>query len=88
MREDFALISSAASGFFFCGIIDDPLENFSEILTKLNCEEYQITNSSENLLKCIAQIAEQERNYKAKSLAEVLSNEFAVGRSNPNFFDV
>ena len=33
---DFPLASSAASGFLFCGIIDDPVENLSESLIKLN----------------------------------------------------
>ena len=66
----------------------EPLENLSEILTNPNCEDDQITNSSENLLRCVAQIAEADKNSKAKSLSEVLSKEFAVGLSNPRLSDV
>ena len=45
----------------------------------LNCAEDQITSSSANRLKCIAQIEETDKNSKAKSLSLTASNEFAEG---------
>ena len=59
--------------------MDDPVENRSESEINLNCAEDQITSSSANLLKCIAQIDELDKNSNAKSLSLTASKEFADG---------
>ncbi len=46
MRPVLARTSSAASGFRFCGMIDEPVENLSERRTKPNCGVDQMTISS------------------------------------------
>ena len=81
MRPIFARISSAASGFFFCGMIEEPVENRSDSFTKRNWADDQITSSSARRDRCIAQIEAVLRNSSAKSRSETESREFAVGRS-------
>ena len=88
MRPGFARISSAASGFRFCGMIEDPVEKRSLKLTKRNCALDQITSSSANRDRCTAQIAAAARNSSAKSRSLTASSEFAIGRSNPSAFAV
>ena len=46
-----------ASGFRFCGIIDEPVNILSDKLIMLNASEFQIINSSEILEICREQIA-------------------------------
>src|SRR6056300_17438 len=84
IRPTLARINSAAAGFFFCGMMDEPVENRSERVTKRNCAEDQITNSSAKRDKCIAQIDATDRNSNAKSRSLTASKEFDVGRANPN----
>ena len=79
-----ALINSAASGFLFCGIILEPVVNFSGNLTKSNLSEDQITNSSASLDKCIAISDDADINSIAKSLSETASIEFSVGLLKPS----
>ncbi len=43
---EFALTSSAISGFFFCGIIDEVDEYSSGNSTKLNSEDHRIISSA------------------------------------------
>jgi hypothetical protein len=74
-------ISSAASGFFFCGMMLDPVENRSESVTKRNCALDQITSSSANRLRWVAQIAAAPRNSSAKSRSLTASSELAIGLS-------
>ena len=56
IRQALPLINSAGSGFFFCGIIEDPVSILSLNLISLNISEFQIINSSANLDICIAHI--------------------------------
>ena len=49
---DLPLKYSKRSGFFFCGIIDEPVTILSERLIRLKPSEFQIINSSEILDKC------------------------------------
>ena len=88
IRPIFALTNSAASGFFFWGIIEEPVENLSDNSINLNCAEDHITSSSANRLKCIAQIEEEAKNSKAKSRSLTASREFAVGLANLSLLDV
>jgi hypothetical protein len=67
MRPILARISSAASGFFFCGMIEEPVENRSDSVTKRNCAEDQITSSSASRRQMPAQIEAAARNSSAKS---------------------
>ena len=46
-------ISSAMSGFFFCGIIDEPVVYASDSSTKPNSQLDHSTSSSESLERCI-----------------------------------
>ena len=57
MRPILARISSAASGFFFCGMIEEPVEKRSDMVTKRNWAEDQITSSSASRDRWTAQIA-------------------------------
>ena len=79
-----ALINSAASGFLFCGIILEPVVNFSDNLTKSNLSEDQITSSSANLDKCMAINDDADINSIAKSRSETESIEFSVGLLKPS----
>ena len=88
MRPVFARTSSAASGFLFCGMIDEPVEKRSESETNRNCALDQITISSANRLRCIATMALAARNSNAKSRSATASSEFAIGRSKPSAFAV
>ena len=82
------LINSAGSGFFFCGIIDEPVNILSSISISLNISELHIINSSANLEICIAQIEADDKKSKTKSLSATESIELSVGFLKPNFFDV
>jgi len=84
MRPTLARSSSAASGFFFCGMMLEPVVKLSDSRTKRNWAEDQITSSSAKRLRCMAQIDAADRNSSAKSRSEVLSRLFAVGRSKPS----
>ena len=84
MRPILARISSAASGFFFCGMIEEPVEKASESVTKRNWTVDQITSSSASRLRCMAQMLAEERNSSAKSRSLTASSEFAAGRSKPS----
>ena len=53
-RPVLARTSSAASGFFFCGMIDEPVEKASDSLTKPNCGVDQMTISSASRDRCVA----------------------------------
>ena len=86
--ETLALINSAASGFLFCGIIDDPVEKLSDISIKANPSLAHITSSSAKRLKCVAQIEDADRKSSTKSLSETASILLEVGLSNPSFSDV
>ena len=54
--------SSAISGFFFCGIIDEPVENASSSSMNLNSQLHHIMISSENLERCTIIIERTDAN--------------------------
>ncbi len=56
MRGAFARRSSAASGFFFCGMIDEPLDHASLRVTNPNSSLAHSTISAPRRLRCIAQV--------------------------------
>src|SRR5690606_15705398 len=83
IRPNLARNSSAAAGFFFCGMIDEPVVHLSDSRTNRNCAEDQITNSSAKRDRCIAVIEAADRNSSAKSRSDTESRLLAVGRSKP-----
>ena len=88
IRPSFARNNSAASGFFFCGMMELPVVHLSDSRTNRNWAEDQITNSSAKRLRCMAQMLLAARNSKAKSRSDTESRLFAVGRSKPSAFAV
>src|SRR5690606_26941456 len=81
-------ISSGTSGFFFCGMIDEPVQKRSGKNTKLNCALVHNTNSSEKRDICVINKLAKAANSIAKSRSETESSEFSVGASNPSNFAV
>ena len=57
MRGALARSSSAASGFFFCGMIDEPDDHASGSSTKPNSCEDHSTSSAPSRDRCIVQTA-------------------------------
>ena len=75
-------ISSGMSGFFFCGIIDEPVEYSSAISKYPNSSvEYNIM-SSHNRERWLIIIEQSNRNSATKSRSETPSSEFSHGMSN------
>ena len=72
------LISSVTSGFFFCGIIELPVEYASSSSINLNSHEHHMIISSENLERCIISIEISEHNSTQKSLSDTPSRLFIV----------
>merc|ERR1711965_648911 len=86
VNPDLPLRYSRRSGFFFWGIIDDPVTILSERLIKLKPSELQIISSSAILEICIEQTEILYKKSKTKSLSETVSIELFVGFLNPSFF--
>ena len=82
------LTNSAMSGFFFWGMMDDPVVYLSSISTNPNsCEDHR-TSSSHNDERWIWACAAQNDSSFTKSLSLTESMEFSVGSLNPNASDV
>ena len=79
---------SNGSGFFFCGIIDEPVTNLSFKVIMLNASEFQIMSSSAILEMCKEQAREEYKKSKTKSLSDTVSTELFVGFLNLSFFVV
>ncbi len=76
--------SSDTSGFFFCGMIDDPVVWESGRVMKPNSNvEYRISSSLRRE-RCADRIAQAARNSSAKSRLPTPSRLFAVGRAKPS----
>ena len=67
MRPILARTSSAASGFFFCGMIEEPVQKRSGSSTKLNWAEVHSTSSSAMRDRCVMSSAAKAQNSIAKS---------------------
>ncbi len=80
------LISSSASGFLFCGIIDEPVLYSSGSLIKPNSLVAKRISSSAKRDICIPHTADENRKLKAKSLSETASIEFFEIRLKPKSF--
>ena len=60
-------ISSSTSGLIFCGMIDEPVQNFCGRRRKLNSVVDQRIHSSAQPLRCVAMLARQKANSRTKS---------------------
>ena len=58
--------------------MEEPVEKRSDKVTKRNCAEDQITNSSAKRLRCIAQIEATDRNSNAKSRSLTASSDIII----------
>src|SRR5271157_577033 len=84
MRPTLARASSAASGFRFCGMIEDPVVKASDRRTRPKPVLIQRTISSANLEIWVAQMVAAAMASRAKSRADTLSSELAVGAEKPS----
>ena len=76
--------SSGTSGFFFCGMMLEPVQKASGSSTKPNCCEVQITSSSHQRDRWTAVSDAAAQNSTAKSRSLTASRELAVTPSNPS----
>ena len=76
--------SSGTSGFFFCGMIEEPVQKRSAIWMKPTRGLIHITSSSDRRLMCIIKSAQAEVNSMAKSRSETASSEFSQTPSKPS----
>ncbi len=83
MRPTFARNNSVRSGFFFCGIALDPVENASGSTTNPNSAVANSVISSANRLRCRPTNVSACRYSRMKSRSLVASMELAVGAVNP-----
>ena len=75
--------SSAMSGFFFCGMMEEPVENASSSSTNLNSQLHHMMISSEKRLRCTMMIDSTDANSMQKSRSDTPSSELLVMRSKP-----
>ena len=68
--------SSAASGFFFCGMIEEPDAHASDTSQKPNSSRDHRTISAPSRERCVAQVAAAARKSSTKSRLETASIEF------------
>ncbi len=87
-RPDLPRISSVISGFFFCGIMDEPVENASSNSINLNSQEHQRTISSEKRDRCTIKIDSTLVSSMQKSRSDTASREFCIAPSKPKAFAV
>ena len=88
MVPDFPLTYYKKSGFFFCGIIDEPVTILSDKLIILKPSEFQIISSSAILEICIEHTETANKKSNTKSRSETVSIELLVGFLNLSFFVV
>ena len=78
------LTNSGTSGFFFWGIMLDPVQKLSEISIKLKNGLDHITNSSDHLERWVIKSDEFALNSIKKSLSDTASIEFSMTPSKSN----
>ena len=83
-RPLFPRTNSGTSGFFFCGIMDEPVQKRSGICTKRNCADVHKIISSLIRDKCIIISDAALVNSMAKSRSDTASSEFSETPSKPN----
>ncbi len=80
-RDERPRVSSAMSGFFFCGMIELPVVNASSSSTNANCRDDHSTISSASRDRSTPSIAVTNRNSATWSRAPTASIEFSQGAS-------
>src|ERR1700684_1048398 len=80
-RPALPLASSATSGFFFCGMIEDPVAYASSISAQPNSCDDHSTTSSPSLDRCTPSSAAAKQNSAAKSRSLTASIELAAAES-------
>src|SRR3954452_7537249 len=83
-RPDFPRASSATSGFFFCGMIDDPVAQASSSRAQPNSVDVQSTTSSPNRDRCTPSSATAKQNSAAEAPSLPPSIELSDARSKPS----
>ncbi len=76
--------SSAASGFFFCGMIDDPDDQASDSVMKPNSALVHRTTSWPSRLRCVAHTDSAWSRSRAKSRLETASTELGTTPAKPS----
>jgi len=71
-------MSSAMSGFFFWGMMDEPVAKLSDRAMKRNSDEHQRMISSAIRLKCIIRMERSAESSSTKSRSDTPSSEFSV----------
>src|SRR3989339_3018 len=87
-RAHFARRSSRASGFFFCGIMLEPVQRDSSMSKKPNSSVHHKIHSSASLDTCMASMDRHEANSIQKSLSPVASTLLVQMDWNPRIFAV
>ncbi len=83
-RPTFPRTSSGTSGFFFWGMIEEPVQKRSGRSMKPKRSDDHSTSSSEKRERWVIASAAQPVNSMAKSLSLTASSEFSAGRSKPS----
>ena len=76
-------MSSAKSGFFFCGMMDEPVENASDSSMKPNSELDHSTISSHKRDRCMHDTLHAYDRSSKKSRSDTASSEFGMTREKP-----
>ena len=76
--------SSVMSGFFFWGMMDEPVENWSARVTKRNSQLHHRQISSEKRDRCIISMDRSESSSSAKSRSETPSRLFRLMPLKPS----
>ncbi len=76
--------SSGTSGFFFCGMIEEPVQKRSGRSMNWNWALVQSTSSSEKRDRCIIATEAAAQNSMAKSRSETPSSELPEIASKPS----
>ena len=76
--------SSAASGFFFCGMIEEPEAKLSSTSQNPNSSLDHSTISAPSRDRCVAQVAAAPSMSSTKSRLETASSEFCETDSKPS----
>ena len=83
IRPVFPRINSKESGFFFCGIREEPVVKLSGNVINPNSVEFHSIKSSASLDKCKAQIEQVLENSTKRSRSATASIPFAVILGSP-----
>ena len=75
--------SSATSGFFFWGMMDEPVEYASSNSANLNSHEHHRIISSAKRERWVIKIDRSDNNSKAKSRSDTASIELSMGLEKP-----